>query len=90
MTSFGLALATLGLVLTNIAIGWALAVHFRHGRRHPSATPQPLDGGNVKLVLSDVRNEADDGAPAGPVSTGMVSSQPTIEDDPLEAILPLR
>ena len=90
MISFGLAIATIGLALTNIAIGWALAVHFRHGRRRTTVGSQaPGEHGNVTPITIDAQKGADDRA-LEPVSAGVKQAQSPLDDNPLEAILPLQ
>ena len=90
MISFGLVVATIGLALTNIAIGWALAVHFRHGRRRTNVGSQTSsEDSNVRSITIDAHKHADDRAP-GPVSAGVKQAHPPLDDNPLEAILPLQ
>jgi hypothetical protein len=89
MISFGLVLATIGLALTNIAIGWALAVHFRHSpRRAPVELQPPGESGNVTPIT--IARRDDDEPALEPVSAGVNQANSPLDDNPLEAILPLQ
>ena len=66
MNSFGLALASIALVLVNMGIGWTLAKY--HSRLHPQPLEPPLPGPPVTLEMNPAVDTANSTAEEIPSS----------------------